>query len=130
MKRPTYNRALAMLAAGVPVRDVAAATAYSDKAIYRMARENGLAIPKNRRGPVPLTEVEPISPLHRKVGVRLCGWRQRHPIAFDSYEDTAEVLNLPPGVIQRCELGGADLKLSELMRIAAAMGTTVGELVG
>ncbi len=96
-------------------------------AVRKVARKHGITPQGHRAGPPKASEEEPLTPLARRIGKRLCRWRTWNNDL--SYTEAAAMLGIPRQRVLQLERGTAAANLIELEKLAAAMGVTPSALL-
>ena len=127
--RSRHERVLALVRLGKRASEIAAIEGITSAGIRKIAAANRVPIKPQRPGPKPATYVLPLGPVHKKIASRLCAFRQNDPDLPD-FEEAGERLRIGGKRLFLAELAGHDWRLSELIRLAEAMGVSLAELVG
>jgi transcriptional regulator with XRE-family HTH domain len=115
------------LKAGLTVEAICKELGVTPEAVSNVANKEGLVLPKRKRGPKPLTEMEPVSRLAQHIGREVFFYRQVHNDI--SIKELATRLGMSVTNLQRCESGFHDFTISEVERIARTIGKPPTELV-
>lgn len=122
-----HEMIISRLKAGVTVETICKELGVTPEAVANVARKEHLTLPKRKRGPKPLSQMEPISRLAQHIGREVFFYRQVHNDI--SIKELATKLGMSVTNLQRCESGFHDFTLSELERIANTIGKPPPELV-
>lgn len=124
---PRNHRILAALQRGERVGVIAEREALSVSMVRRIARQNGVSIPRSPCGPRPGQDTEPLSPLAQRIARRICRWRDcQNGYGF---KEAAAIVGMTLPRFMATEAGACALTLPEIERLAAALGMPPSELL-
>jgi len=120
------DRVITLLGEGMSVQAIAEKLRTQSGYIYKVARQAGVSIPRTRTGPRRDDELTELTPWHAEVG----RWISRHLRAgYDTVTELSSHVGIPAVRLARGEIGAVDLKMSELLRLAAEFNEPVPEMV-
>ena len=104
--------------------EIARLVGRSTSAVRRVAKNLGFTTPATRkRGPTPLSDVMPLSPVYRAIGINLTLIRGER-----TQRQMAEILGVSTQRYRAMEVGAYDYHLQEFLRMAETLNETFESL--